>query len=133
MIRTAAGRSSPRIFTSSRVSRSGLNGSRMPTLKVTEWNGDVVFLHEVVPGAADRSYGLQVARLAGLPEPVVARARTILEELERADRENPSTCRGSTTCRSSPRRRNARPRPRPPPPARDPPAGRRWPKSIPTN
>jgi len=63
------------------------------TLKVTEWNGDVVFLHEVVPGAADRSYGLQVARLAGLPEPVVARARTILEELERADRENPSTAR----------------------------------------
>jgi DNA mismatch repair protein MutS len=37
------------------------------TLRVTEWNGDVVFLHEVVPGAADRSYGLQVARLAGLP------------------------------------------------------------------
>ena len=37
------------------------------TLKVTEWKGDVVFLHEVVPGAADRSYGLQVARLAGLP------------------------------------------------------------------
>ena len=37
------------------------------TLKVTEWHGEVVFLHEVVPGAADRSYGLQVARLAGLP------------------------------------------------------------------
>ena len=63
------------------------------TLKVTEWNADVVFLHEVVPGAADRSYGLQVARLAGLPEAVVTRARTILEELERADRENPSTAR----------------------------------------
>jgi DNA mismatch repair protein MutS len=67
---------------------------RMPrisnvTLKVTEWNGEVVFLHEVVPGAADRSYGLQVARLAGLPAAVVERARTILSELERSDRETP--------------------------------------------
>jgi DNA mismatch repair protein MutS len=59
------------------------------TLKVTEWKGDVVFLHEVVPGAADRSYGLQVARLAGLPPRVVERARTILSELERSDREVP--------------------------------------------
>jgi DNA mismatch repair protein MutS len=59
------------------------------TLRVTEWNGDVVFLHEVVPGAADRSYGLQVARLAGLPRTVVERARTILTELERSDRERP--------------------------------------------
>ena len=59
------------------------------TLKVTEWNGEVVFLHEVVPGAADRSYGLQVARLAGLPAAVVERAKTILSELERSDREAP--------------------------------------------
>ncbi|WP_262030022.1 DNA mismatch repair protein MutS [Microvirga sp. Mcv34] len=59
------------------------------TLKVTEWNGEVVFLHEVVPGAADRSYGLQVARLAGLPGPVVERAKTILSELEKSDREAP--------------------------------------------
>ena len=59
------------------------------TLKVTEWNGEVVFLHEVVPGAADRSYGLQVARLAGLPPAVVERAKTILSELERTDRESP--------------------------------------------
>ena len=44
------------------------------TLKVAEWEGEVVFLHEVVPGAADRSYGLQVARLAGLPDAVVERA-----------------------------------------------------------
>ena len=58
------------------------------TLKVTEWNGEVVFLHEVVPGAADRSYGLQVARLAGLPVPVVERAKTILSELEKSDRES---------------------------------------------
>jgi DNA mismatch repair protein MutS len=59
------------------------------TLKVTEWNGEVVFLHEVVPGAADRSYGLQVARLAGLPPAVIARAKTILSELEKSDRERP--------------------------------------------
>jgi DNA mismatch repair protein MutS len=59
------------------------------TLRVTEWEGDVVFLHEVVPGAADRSYGLQVARLAGLPAAVVERAKTILAELERSDRERP--------------------------------------------
>jgi DNA mismatch repair protein MutS len=59
------------------------------TLRVTEWNGEVIFLHEVVPGAADRSYGLQVARLAGLPPGVIERAKTILGELERADRERP--------------------------------------------
>jgi DNA mismatch repair protein MutS len=67
---------------------------RMPrianaTLKVTEWNNEVVFLHEVVPGAADRSYGLQVARLAGLPPAVVDRAKVILGELEKSDRERP--------------------------------------------
>ncbi len=71
------------------------------TVRVTEWNGDVVFLHEVVPGAADRSYGIQVARLAGLPPAVVERARTILSELERTDREAPNR-RSWTTCRSSP-------------------------------
>jgi DNA mismatch repair protein MutS len=59
------------------------------TLRVTEWNGDVVFLHEIVPGAADRSYGLQVARLAGLPAAVIGRAKQILTELERSDRERP--------------------------------------------
>jgi len=53
------------------------------TMRVKEWRGDVVFLHEVAEGAADRSYGIQVAKLAGLPPPVLARARTILKELER--------------------------------------------------
>ena len=52
------------------------------TMKVREWEGEVVFLHEVAPGAADRSYGIQVARLAGLPEPVLARARQVLGLLE---------------------------------------------------
>ncbi|MBV6656472.1 MAG: DNA mismatch repair protein MutS [Devosiaceae bacterium] len=53
------------------------------TLAVREWDGEVIFLHEVLPGAADRSYGIQVAKLAGLPEPVVARARQVLDHLER--------------------------------------------------
>jgi DNA mismatch repair protein MutS len=61
------------------------------TMKVKEWQGDVVFLHEVGPGAADRSYGIQVARLAGLPDAVVARAREVLDLLESTERENPAT------------------------------------------
>ncbi len=52
------------------------------TMRVKEWEGDVVFLHEVAAGAADRSYGLQVAKLAGLPDAVVERAREVLEQLE---------------------------------------------------
>jgi DNA mismatch repair protein MutS len=59
------------------------------TMRVAEWKGDVVFLHEVVPGAADRSYGIQVAKLAGLPSRVVERARFILAELEGAERAKP--------------------------------------------
>jgi len=69
-------------------------GQRLPRLvnlcmRVTDWNGDVVFLHEVARGAADRSYGVQVARLAGLPTTVVERARHILAELEQTDRRAP--------------------------------------------
>ncbi len=56
------------------------------TVRVKEWHGDVVFLHEVLPGAADRSYGIQVAKLAGLPAPVIARAKTVLAKLEAQDR-----------------------------------------------
>jgi DNA mismatch repair protein MutS len=50
---------------------------------VREWQDDIVFLRKVVPGRSDRSYGIQVARLAGLPPSVVARAREILNGLER--------------------------------------------------
>jgi DNA mismatch repair protein MutS len=50
---------------------------------VREWNDELVLLRKVVAGRADRSYGIQVARLAGLPPPVVARAREILSGLER--------------------------------------------------
>ncbi|WP_245468314.1 MULTISPECIES: DNA mismatch repair protein MutS [unclassified Mesorhizobium] len=55
------------------------------TMRVKEWEGDVVFLHEVGKGAADRSYGVQVARLAGLPEAVVARAKEVLHQLEEGE------------------------------------------------
>jgi DNA mismatch repair protein MutS len=59
------------------------------TVKVKEWRGDVVFLHEVAPGAADRSYGIQVAKLAGLPSSVIERAKVVLAKLEQEDRAAP--------------------------------------------
>jgi DNA mismatch repair protein MutS len=52
------------------------------TVRVSEFRGALVFLHEVVAGAADRSYGIQVAKLAGLPPSVVKRARKVLADLE---------------------------------------------------
>ena len=62
-----------------------LDGTKNAAMKVAEWEGDIVFLHEVEPGAATRSYGVQVARKAGLPPSVVARAREVLERLEKGD------------------------------------------------
>jgi DNA mismatch repair protein MutS len=59
------------------------------TVRVKEWQGEVVFLHEVVPGAADRSYGIQVAKLAGLPASVIERAKVVLAKLEAQDRASP--------------------------------------------
>jgi DNA mismatch repair protein MutS len=53
------------------------------SLRAKEWKGDLVFLHEVIPGAADRSYGVQVAKLAGLPPSAVARAKAVLSKLEK--------------------------------------------------
>ncbi len=66
---------------------SKLDGVENATVAVKEWQGEVIFLHEVRKGAADRSYGVQVARLAGLPSPVIERARVILEALEQGERE----------------------------------------------
>ena len=57
------------------------------TVAVKEWEGEVIFLYEVRKGAADRSYGVQVARLAGLPESVITRARVVLDALEKGERE----------------------------------------------
>ncbi|HRD46188.1 MAG TPA: DNA mismatch repair protein MutS, partial [Caulobacter sp.] len=63
------------------------------SLRAKEWNGDLVFLHEAGPGPADRSYGVQVAKLAGVPPAVVARARQVLERLE-AEAESPARLEG---------------------------------------
>jgi DNA mismatch repair protein MutS len=60
------------------------------TMRVKEWQGDVVFLHEVVAGAADRSYGIQVAQLAGLPPSVIERAKVVLAQIEAEDRASPA-------------------------------------------
>lgn len=64
-----------------------LDGVDNATVAVKEWEGDVIFLHEVRKGTADRSYGVQVARLAGLPQSVVNRARIVLDALEKGERE----------------------------------------------
>ena len=64
-----------------------LQGVENATVTVKEWDGDVIFLHEVKRGAADRSYGVQVARLAGLPMAVIERAKVVLEALEAGERE----------------------------------------------
>ncbi|HEY5067099.1 MAG TPA: DNA mismatch repair protein MutS [Xanthobacteraceae bacterium] len=60
------------------------------TMRVKEWQSEVVFLHEVVAGAADRSYGIQVAKLAGLPPAVIERAKLVLAQLEAQDRTSPA-------------------------------------------
>ncbi|CAM4017879.1 DNA mismatch repair protein MutS [Palleronia rufa] len=62
-----------------------LDGAQNATVAVKEWEGEVIFLHEVRKGAADRSYGVQVARLAGLPAAVVERARVVLAALEQGE------------------------------------------------
>ena len=66
---------------------ANLNGVENATVAVKEWEGEVIFLHEVHKGAADRSYGVQVAQLAGLPASVVDRARIVLDQLEKTERE----------------------------------------------
>jgi DNA mismatch repair protein MutS len=59
-----------------------LPGLACVTMRVSEWNDSIVFLHEVAPGTADRSYGIHVAKLAGLPAPVIVRAQAVLGALE---------------------------------------------------
>jgi DNA mismatch repair protein MutS len=81
------------------------------TMRVKEWKGDVVFLHEVAPGTADRSYGIHVAKLAGLPAAVTGRAEEVLEILEKGEQ-------GSALARLAddlPLFRAARPQPTPEP------------------
>ena len=59
------------------------------TMAVREGKGDVVFLHKVMPGATDKSYGIHVARLAGLPEKVIKRAEELLDTLEVSEKRHP--------------------------------------------
>ena len=61
---------------------SKLNRMSLHCMKIKEFNDEVVFLHEVIPGAADRSYGIHVAKLAGLPPVVIKRAEQVLDALE---------------------------------------------------
>jgi DNA mismatch repair protein MutS len=63
---------------------------------VREWNDEIIFLRKIIEGGADRSYGIQVARLAGLPEGVVRRAREILSDLEQRDAQHPAVASAST-------------------------------------
>jgi DNA mismatch repair protein MutS len=67
-----------------------LPGVDNATVSVKEWKGEIIFQHEVRKGAADRSYGVQVAKLAGLPTSVVERARVVLNQLEKDHRESNS-------------------------------------------
>jgi DNA mismatch repair protein MutS len=60
-------------------------GATNCNVAVREWNDDVIFLRKILPGPADQSYGIQVARLAGLPEPILKRAREILQNLENSE------------------------------------------------
>jgi DNA mismatch repair protein MutS len=62
-----------------------LPGLACHTMRVKEWKGEVVFLHEVGPGTADRSYGIHVGKLAGLPKSVTTRAEEVLEVLEKGE------------------------------------------------
>ncbi len=63
-----------------------LTGVANVTMDITDWQDEIVFLHKVKPGAASRSYGIQVAKLAGLPQPVLTRAKQVLALLEKSDR-----------------------------------------------
>ena len=63
-----------------------LDGAGMVTMQVKEWHDEIIFLHKVVPGAADRSYGIHVAKLAGLPQAAVERAQDVLGHLEGSER-----------------------------------------------
>ena len=82
------------------------------TAEVKEWRDEIVFLYRVVPGAADRSYGLHVAKLAGLPGAVLARASTVLTKLEKADgRPKPGDLAGDLPLFSAAKAPSAKDRP----------------------
>jgi len=61
------------------------------TMRIKEWKGDLVFLHEVAAGTADRSYGIHVAQLAGLPSTVIHRAENVLQTIESGEKNSATT------------------------------------------
>lgn len=65
--------------------KSRLNALSCHSMQVKEWKGDVIFLHSVAEGAADRSYGIHVAKIAGLPKPVINRASQVLDMLQQGE------------------------------------------------
>jgi DNA mismatch repair protein MutS len=79
------------------------DGARNLSVAVKEWNDDIIFLHKLVDGPANRSYGIQVARLAGVPESVVRRAREVLNTLESVE-EQPSSYAPALSGPRSPRK-----------------------------
>ena len=87
-------------------------------MRVKEWKGDVVFLHEVAPGTADRSYGIHVAKLAGLPKSVTARAEEVLEILEKGEEGGALARLADDLPLFSAARRRREPAPANPPPRR---------------
>lgn len=78
-----------------------LGAASNASLRAKEWDGELVFLHDIRPGAADKSYGVQVAKLAGLPPAAVDRARAVLERLE-SDHDNTPDKLGALPLFSSP-------------------------------
>ena len=66
--------------------RKGINNFNVA---VKEYGDEVIFLRQIVPGSTDRSYGIHVAKLAGLPDVVIKRAKSVLETLEKANAANP--------------------------------------------
>ena len=62
-----------------------LSGVKNYNIQVKEWNDEIIFLRKIIPGGADKSYGIQVARLAGLPKQVLERAHEILFNLEQSE------------------------------------------------
>jgi DNA mismatch repair protein MutS len=77
------------------------SGVQNLNVAVREWNDQIIFLRKILPGRADQSYGIQVARLAGLPDSIITRAKEILENLEKSE----LNAAGQPTMAKSPRKR----------------------------
>ena len=79
---------------------SGRSGVKNYNIAVREWNEQIIFLRKIIKGCADKSYGIQVARLAGLPPAIISRAREILANLEQAELSAGGRARPATGART---------------------------------